>query len=83
MISPCGGVEGTGALANIEFEVVGTPGSSLAFAINAMLLIDGAITVKVPNGRLSVILLWSPNQLRNQFDQLCQRVASLFLRTVI
>jgi len=54
MISSGGGVDGTGILSNIEFEVIGTPGSSSALSITNALLNDGAITVELTAGSFSV-----------------------------
>jgi len=54
MISPSGGVSGAGTLANIEFEVVGAPGSSTALTLSNVLLNDGAITTELTAGSFSV-----------------------------
>lgn len=50
MISPGGGVEGSGVLANIEFEVKGSPGSISPLSISSILLNDGAIPTETFNG---------------------------------
>lgn len=47
-------VSGAGTLANIEFLVIGAPGSSSALTITEILLNDGAITVELADGLFSV-----------------------------
>jgi fibronectin type 3 domain-containing protein len=54
MISPGGGVAGSGTLAHIEFEVVGNPGSSSLLTVSDILLNDGAIIVELAEGIFNV-----------------------------
>lgn len=54
MSSTGGGVGGAGILANIEFEVIGIPGSSSALSITSISLNDGAINVELADGTFSV-----------------------------
>lgn len=53
-MSSTSAVSGSGTLANIEFEVIGSPGSSSALTISNILLNDGAITVELTDGLFSV-----------------------------
>jgi len=54
MASPGGTVAGSGALANIEFEVVGPPGSGSALHPVDVSLNDGAIPVQTADGSFTV-----------------------------
>jgi PKD repeat protein len=54
LISPGGGVDGSGVLANIEFEVIGAPGSNSTLVISNILLNDGAIPVETTDGLFHV-----------------------------
>lgn len=47
-------VSGAGTLANIEFLVIGAPGSSSVLTISEILLNDGAMTVELADGLFSV-----------------------------
>jgi hypothetical protein len=53
-MSSSSAVSGSGTLANIEFEVIGAPGSSSTLSISDILLNDGAITVELTDGLFSV-----------------------------
>ncbi len=53
-MSNASSVSGAGTLANIEFLVIGAPGSSSALTISEILLNDGAITVELTDGLFSV-----------------------------
>jgi hypothetical protein len=53
-MSSTSGVSGSGTLANIEFEVIGEPGTTSALTISNILLNDGAITVELTDGLFSV-----------------------------
>ena len=58
MASSGGMVSGTGVLAMIDFEVVGTPGSSSELGLSSVLLNDGAIPVQTASGSFSVNLVY-------------------------
>lgn len=53
-MSNASAVSGAGTLANIEFLVIGAPGSSSALTISEILLNDGTITVELADGLFSV-----------------------------
>jgi hypothetical protein len=54
MASPAGTVSGSGILANIEFDVVGAPGSQTGLVISSLGLNDGAIVALQANGSFTV-----------------------------
>ena len=56
--SPGGSVTGSGVLANIEFEVVGAPGSSSTLQFSQLSLNDGAIPFETIAGQFSVDLVY-------------------------
>ena len=56
--SPGGNVSGSGILANLEFEVVGSPGSNTTLEISQVVLNDGAIPVETATGQFSVDLVY-------------------------
>jgi len=58
-MSSINGVEGVGTLANIDFEVVGAPGTSSPLTITDILLNDGAIGVQLMEGLFSVDNVYS------------------------
>ena len=53
-MSNASAVSGAGTLANIEFVVLGAPGSSSALTISEILLNDGVITVELADGIFNV-----------------------------
>lgn len=53
-MSSSSAVDGAGILANIEFEIIGAPGSSSALTISNILLNDGAIPVELGAGMFNV-----------------------------
>ena len=54
MASPAGSVSGSGILANIEFDVVGAPGTQTDLIISSLALNDGAIVALQANGSFTV-----------------------------
>ena len=54
MASPAGSVSGSGILANIEFDVIGAPGSQTDLIISSLALNDGAIVALQANGSFTV-----------------------------
>ena len=54
MASSAGSVSGSGILANIEFDVVGAPGTQTDLVISSLALNDGAIVALQANGSFSV-----------------------------
>jgi len=59
MASNGGTVSGSGILAMIEFDVVGTPGQSSALGLSNVSLNGGAIPVETANGTFSVDVVYS------------------------
>ena len=59
MASSGSAVAGSGVLAYITFEVVGTPGTSTDLELTSLLLNDGAITVERSDGSLTVDQVYS------------------------
>lgn len=58
MASPGGTVSGSGVLAYLEFEVVGSPGASTALQLTNASLNDGAIPVETADGSFTVSLVY-------------------------
>jgi PKD repeat protein/subtilisin family serine protease len=58
MASPGGTVTGSGVLAYLEFEVVGSPGASTALQLTSVSLNDGAIPVETADGSFQVNLVY-------------------------
>ena len=58
MASPGGTVTGSGVLALLEFEVVGSPGASTALQLTNVSLNDGAIPVETADGSFTVSLVY-------------------------
>ena len=54
MASPAGSVSGSGILANIEFDVIGAPGTHTDLVISSLALNNGAIGALQANGSFSV-----------------------------
>lgn len=59
MASPGGTIAGSGVLANIEFEVIGSPGTSSPLSLSAVSLNGGAIPVQSANGLFTVDSFYS------------------------
>lgn len=58
MASPGGTVSGSGTLAILEFEVVGSPGTTTTLHISNISLNDGAIPVQAADGSFAVSLVY-------------------------
>ena len=58
MASPGGTVSGSGVLATLEFEVVGSPGASSTLHFASVLLNDGAIPTETTDGSFAVSLVY-------------------------
>ena len=58
MASPGGTVSGSGVLAYLEFEVMGSPGDSTALQLTNTTLNDGAILVETAEGSFTVNLVY-------------------------
>ena len=58
MASPGGTVSGSGVLALLEFEVVGSPGASTTLQLTDVSLNDGAIPVETADGSFTVNLVY-------------------------
>lgn len=58
MASPGGAVSGSGVLAYIEFEVVGSPGVTTTLSLTEVSLNDGAIPVDADDGSFAVSLVY-------------------------
>jgi subtilisin family serine protease len=58
MASPGGTVTGSGVLAYLEFEVVGSPGASTTLQLTNVSLNDGAIPVETADGSFAVSLVY-------------------------
>jgi len=58
MASPGGSVTGSGVLTNIEFEVVGSPGTNTTLQLTNVSLNDGAIPAETADGLFTVDLVY-------------------------
>jgi len=59
MASPGGTVTGSGVLAYLEFEVVGSPGASTTLQLTSVSLNDGAIPAETADGSFQVNLVYA------------------------